>query len=202
LAQRRSRGQERAGDFFGREPADFAQGERHLRIRGQRWMAAGENEAQPIVLDTLAVRPGRRILDGQIHGVGDVVQRVESLAAPETVDRLESAGRNQPRPGIAGNPVARPLFQRRTKGIVQGLFGRVEIPEQADEGCEHPAGFGEIDSVYGLEHRISRRHDRRSHHLRWRCAMGNRTRGSAVVPRARRPGGRNCGTAAEINTIP
>jgi hypothetical protein len=42
-------------DLLGGQPADFAKGQRDLSIRRQGRMAAGEDQAEPIVLDILAL---------------------------------------------------------------------------------------------------------------------------------------------------
>ena len=94
-------------------------------------MAAGEDQPQPVVLDVLAIRRCglvREVLDG----LGDIVERVEPRAPAHAVNRLEAAGRNQPRARIGGQAIARPLLQCCPESIVQRLFGDIEIAEQAD----------------------------------------------------------------------
>ncbi len=51
LGQRRRRHQERARDLLGGQSAQRAQGKADLRLHGQRRVAAGEDEAQAIVLE-------------------------------------------------------------------------------------------------------------------------------------------------------
>jgi hypothetical protein len=48
--------QERTRDVGGRYPADGAQGQRHAGVEGQRRVAAGEDEPQPVVHDLLLSR--------------------------------------------------------------------------------------------------------------------------------------------------
>ena len=48
--------EKRAADFFGRQPAHFAERERYLRIQRQGRMATDENQPQPIVLDVIFTR--------------------------------------------------------------------------------------------------------------------------------------------------
>jgi hypothetical protein len=53
------------GDFFGRQSADLAQGQRHLRFQRQSRMAADEDEAQAVVGDGFFVkrRRGRIVVE-------------------------------------------------------------------------------------------------------------------------------------------
>ena len=60
-------------DLFGREPADFAQRQRDLRIGWQRRMAAREDEAQPVVFEAVILWLDRR-LGGRLETLGQVRQ--------------------------------------------------------------------------------------------------------------------------------
>ena len=105
-------------DLFGGETAHFAQRQRNLRVRCERRVAAGENEAQPIVLDALCV-PGRGGLVGdRFDLLGDILDRVEPCAPADAVDRLEAPGRYEPRPRILRHAFARPLLERGAKRVV------------------------------------------------------------------------------------
>jgi hypothetical protein len=55
LGERCRRNQKCPGDFFGGESTDLAQGERDLSLGRQRGMAAGEDQAESIILDFLVV---------------------------------------------------------------------------------------------------------------------------------------------------
>ena len=52
--------EKRAGDLLGGEAADFAQGECDLRVGRQGRVTAGEDEAEPVVLDLFVVHLVRR----------------------------------------------------------------------------------------------------------------------------------------------
>ncbi len=94
-------------------------------------MAAGEDEPQPIVLDPFLLHG--RLPAAQLELVRQRRQRgVEAGPAPQHVDGLEPAGRDQPRPGIRGDPVARPLLGRGGEGVVERLLRPVEVAQQAD----------------------------------------------------------------------
>ena len=90
---------------------------------------------------TLLVVPRRRHRGAVgVELLGELRQRgVEPGAPAHAVDRLEAAGRNEPRPRIGRHAVARPLLQRRREGIVQRLLGEVEVAEQADQRGEDAA---------------------------------------------------------------
>ena len=139
------------GDLLGRETTHLAQREGHLGIRRQGGVAADEDEAQPVVLHALG--PIRRgLLAHGFDGLDGLGQRGEAGAPANGVDGLEPAGRHQPRSGVGGDPVARPLFQRGPEGLVQRLLGEVEVTDQADERGEDPARFGAVDGVQRSRH--------------------------------------------------
>ena len=144
LRERRSRCEEGVRDLFGAQPADFAQGQCDLRVGGQRGMAAGENQTKAIVWDFTCI-------DGDVGRRAGLVQRIEPLLPPQAVDRLEPAGRHEPRSGVRRNAVARPLFERRPEGVVQRLLGGIEIAEQPDERRENAPGFGNVDGIHRLQ---------------------------------------------------
>ncbi len=77
-------------------------------------------------------------------------RRVEAGAPAHGVDRLEAAGRDEPRARIVGHAVARPLLDGRRKGVVHRLFGAIEIAEQADERREHAPRVGAVDGIHRL----------------------------------------------------
>jgi hypothetical protein len=58
LAHGRLGHKERASDLAGRHPAERPQCERHPRRHLQRWVAAGEDQPQPVVDDRALVLHG------------------------------------------------------------------------------------------------------------------------------------------------
>src|SRR6202163_167964 len=135
LRQCWSRGQESASDLFRSEAAYFPQRERDLRVGTQRGVTAGEDEAKAVVLYSLflLLRRIRRLETLENCSIG----RLESRALAQTVDCLETSGRDQPRARIGGNSLFRSLLHRRRERVVQSLLGQIEIAEQTDESCEH-----------------------------------------------------------------
>ena len=116
-------------------------------------MAAGEDQPQSVIFDALVV-PRDGVFGGRFEGFGIIVQRVEPGTASQSVDGLETAGRNEPRAGIRGHPIPRPLLHRCSKGIVQRFLGEVEVAEQAYQGGEDAARVGAVDGVYRLAHAL------------------------------------------------
>ena len=109
--------EERLRDLLGGEAADLAQRERHLRVGRQRRVAAGEDEAQAIVLDVFVV-PGRRCRrEWPRPARRRPPSTIEARAPADAVDRLEAAGRDEPGARVRGHAVARPLLERRPEGV-------------------------------------------------------------------------------------
>ena len=127
------RGEEGAGDFLGSQVTDFAQGQCHLSLDRQGRVAAGEDQAQAVVLQMLAIPDlalGERF--------GAVLQGLEARLTAQLIDSFEAPSGDQPSAWIGRHALNRPLLQSGTKGLMQGLFGQVEIAEQANQGCQHP----------------------------------------------------------------
>ncbi len=147
--------EKRARDLLGGEAAHLAQRERHLRVGRQRWMAAREDQPEPVVFQVFVA--GRRWLGRlPIQAIGQLGQRgVEPRPSAQAVDGLEAAGRDEPRARVGRHTVARPRSQRRRERVVQRFFGEIEIAEQADERREHAARFGSVDRLDGVPRRIA-----------------------------------------------
>ena len=95
-------------------------------------MAAGENEAQPVVFDIFVAPCLRFIGVRREHPVHIVRQRLESGVPPNSVDSFEAPGGYEPGARIGGHAVARPLLQRCPESLVQRFLGDIEVAEQAD----------------------------------------------------------------------
>ena len=114
-------------------------------------MAAGEDQPQPVVFDALGVRRGGVIRD-RFDVLGVILQRVESRAPADSVDRLEAPGRDEPRPRIGGRTLPWPVLERRAEGFMQRLFGEIEVTEQPDQGGENAPRLGAVDGVHRVPH--------------------------------------------------
>lgn len=92
-------------------------------------MAAGEDQAQAVVFEQLAL-----LGDALIWQLGLFVQRLKAALPTQVVDGLEAPGRDQPGARVVRYTALRPLLDRTAKGLMQRLFGQVEIAEQANQG--------------------------------------------------------------------
>jgi len=142
--------EEGARHLVGGEPADLAQGQGHAGVGGQGGVAAGEDQPELVVLHVPLVPLGG-VLRGGVDLLRVVLrQPLEPGAATQGVDRLEAAGRDQPRPGGGRNPLLRPLLQRGREGLVQRVLREIEVAQQADQGGEDAAGLRAVDGVQGV----------------------------------------------------
>jgi hypothetical protein len=144
LRDRRRGHQEPVRDRLGGQPADLAQRQRDLRVGGECRVAAGEDEAQPIGLERRIV--GLGCCKG-LDALDMIVLRLEACASPNPVDRLESAGRDEPGRRVCRQTFARPLLERRADGVVQRFFGELEVAQQADQRGEHAARLAAVDRL-------------------------------------------------------
>ena len=96
--------QKRPADLAGSEPAHQAERERHLRVEGDGWVAAREDEPQPVVDDIGLVhltgprrRSPLRSSNGRVRSMGH--------APPSNIDGAASGDGGQPGAGFrAGSP--------------------------------------------------------------------------------------------------
>src|SRR3954468_12125917 len=111
-------------------------------------MAAGEDQPQLIILDALLVFPCERILDREIRGRAGVIERTKSRAGARAADRFKSSCGQEPRSRIGRHAITGPLLECGAKRFVQRLLGEIEIPEQADQCCEHAAGLRHVQRIH------------------------------------------------------
>ena len=141
--------QESARDFVGIEAAEGAQREGHLRFERQSGMAAGEDQAEPIVGDFVRVIIRfLRLGDQSGGGVGRQLFPVASLAA-DAVDDLVAGGLYDPGPGKIGDACLGPLVHGGGKGLLGALFGKVKIAHQANQGGHDEAPIGAVNCLDG-----------------------------------------------------
>ena len=128
-------------DLPGRQAAEQPEGERHLGFGGQGRVAAGEDEAQPVVFH------GPCLLGhGGIAGAGrDDRHLAEQLPparlAAQAVDGTVAGGRGDPAARVGRQAVARPLAQGDGERLLHRVLGDVDVTEGADQGSHRPAGF-------------------------------------------------------------
>src|SRR4051794_13492637 len=76
-----------------------------------------------------------------------VVDARDTGVAPESVDRLEPADRDEPGDRIGRHAVARPLLGGGDESVVLGFLGALETAEQADQGGEDASPVAAVDRL-------------------------------------------------------
>ena len=112
LGDRRLGDQERAGDLGGLQPGHEPQGEGELRLGAQRRVAAGEDEPQPVI------RHWRPL--GRYH-------RLRAGLGPAWIRSSAACA-------------FCPSFGGDGEGLLDRLFGEVDVAEEADQGGHGPPG--------------------------------------------------------------
>src|SRR3989454_6833353 len=119
-------------------------------------MTAGKNQAQPIILKGVILKPALFILIEPFrrtplrfeisHEL--VLRRIKSCPSTQSINGFESGRRNQPWSRVAGYSTPRPQAQRSRKGFVHRLLGKIKITELADQSCEDSS---RIHAIKGVE---------------------------------------------------
>ena len=143
-------------------PETMRKRERDLLGRRQLRMAADEEQPQDVVA---VLRPVELLGDG-LFGIVEIGehllgrQRRLLPAAAELVDAGVAPDEDEPGGGIAGRAVHGPGLQRPEAGVLEGLLGRVEIAEiaqQRADGLGSGRAQGGVDPGHvGHAHRRSR----------------------------------------------
>src|SRR5713226_7974579 len=128
-------------------------------------MTARKNQAQPIILKAvLFIGPFRRTpLRFEIsHEL--VLRRIKSCPSTQSINGFESGRRNQPWSRVVRNTSLRPGLQSGGECLMHGLFGEIQISEEAHERRQNPARVRSVKSLNGpaelFGHR--RRHPRQT----------------------------------------
>src|SRR5262245_9562930 len=118
-------------------------------------MAAGEDQAEPVVLDAL-VLPLLGVTGRGFQLLGKLRHRLIVPSAPaHAVDGFEATGGNEPRARIGRDSIPRPLLDGHRKGIVQRLFCSVEVDKETDQRVENLPRFRLVDALNQLMHLFS-----------------------------------------------
>jgi hypothetical protein len=136
------------GDLRRGEAPEGSQREGHARLGGERGVAAGEDEPQPVVrdgavVDLVLLAGGHERLE-----LADLV--LEPLRPPDAVDRLVARGGGDPRAGIARQAALGPDLERDEEGVLDGLLGEVEVTEHPDERRDRPPRLFPEQAADGL----------------------------------------------------
>src|ERR1700722_6892139 len=116
--------QERSCDFEGGKSCQGPKRKSHLRVRLERGMAAGEHQAEPVVVDA-AVVPARSVSSRRVlrprrrieHRYLLELRQTRRLAT-DTVHRAIPRGCHEPCAGDARDAVALPTFGGRREGVL------------------------------------------------------------------------------------
>ena len=143
LRHRLLRDEERGRDLGRREAADLAQRERDLHVGGERRVAAGEHEREPLVGRaqlTSSGSVGQRLEPGEQRGLVG-----EDVLTPDPVDRAVAGGRDDPGARVVRHARPRPALERGREGVLHRVLGALEIAEDAGQDCDAPRPFLCID---------------------------------------------------------
>src|SRR5580765_2516941 len=111
-------------------------------------MAAGKNQAQPVVFKAVLLIGAFRRTGLRFEIAHELVlRRIQSCPWAQSINGFESGRRNQPWPRIAGYSTARPQAQRSRKGFVHRLLGKIKITKQADQSCQDSSRILAIKGV-------------------------------------------------------
>jgi hypothetical protein len=100
-------------------------------------MAAGEDQAQPVVVDAVIGRVEHvAVLLEQREGRELRPAHLQAGTAAEQIDGLVTRGAHEPRAGVAGNAGARPARERGRERLLHHVLGEVEVAEEANQGRE------------------------------------------------------------------
>ena len=128
LSECRLRHQERTRDLRRRQAADEAERQCHLRVGGQRRVAAGEDQLEaPVGNDVLLVRLERLRACEQLR-----LPR-ERLLAPDSVDCPVACRGDDPRAGVRRCPLDRPVLCSPDERVLHRVLGEIEVAEDAAE---------------------------------------------------------------------
>ena len=118
--------------------AEGAQGQRHLRLEGERRVTAGEDQLQPLVRDGgVVVHEGLRWLWPGLEVAGEQRRlRGQDLLAAQLVDGAVTRGRDQPAGGVGRFPVAWPAFGGDGERLGGRVFGQLDVAQDADQCCQ------------------------------------------------------------------
>ena len=137
LGHRRLGDEEGTGDLGRRQSCERPQCESDLRVHRQRRVTAGEDQAQPVVVDATVVAVVG-FTRGRKHS-GLLQLGGPGRDPTQSIDRPVAGGRREPRAGIARDAVARPPLDRRGEGILGALLCEVPVAGHPDErGDEAP----------------------------------------------------------------
>src|SRR5215467_12148237 len=116
-------------------------------------MAAGEDQAESIILDLLIIE---RSCGAAHFPFAVMVERkiflcsfIEARAPAHPIDGFEACRGNQPGARLVRNTSPRPGLQSGGECLMHGLFGEIQISEEAHQRRQNPARFRSVKSFNG-----------------------------------------------------
>ena len=125
--------QERPRDLLGREAAEGAQRQRHLRVDSQRRMAAGEDQLQTLVGDRGVVEVELVHGRGRSIGLQQPGLVLQGSLTSKAVDGAVAPGHHQPRHRVLRRSLAGPALGGDRKCLLGGLLGEVDVAKEPDQ---------------------------------------------------------------------
>ena len=128
------------------EPAEQPQRQRHLGLAGQRRVAAGEDQPQPLVGDHLVVPLRERRVRTVLHPGLDQQRQLapQGLLAAQHVEGAPAGRGREPRAGRARHALPAPGVQRRAVRVLDALLGEVDAARDAHRRGEHEAPLATV----------------------------------------------------------
>ena len=132
-------------DGLGCKPTHFAQGQRDTGFLRQARMAAGEDQAKPIVFHCLPLVGRRAIISDRIDLFDGFAPGRHALLATQLVNGLEPSCRNEPGNGVLRYSLARPALGCRHEGVMQRVFGEFEAAQDPHKRRKHAPAFALVN---------------------------------------------------------
>ena len=137
LAHGRLTDEEGAGHLARRQAGHGLEREGHPAGHRQGWVAAGEQQAQPVVhggRSPLGIPFGHRLHLPQLLRLGP--------APSQHVHGATTRGRGQPRSRVVGHAFAGPPLQRPLGGVLEAVLGQLPVAGDPDQAGHDGQPFG------------------------------------------------------------
>ena len=146
--------EEGAGDLTRRQPSRRAQGERHLRVRRERGMAAGEDQAELVVRDGVHVerfhdlgRVGGGLGRHDLATGGGLLLRAPPGLPPSAVECSAAGDGEEPGDRVVRLAIARPSLEGDDDGLLQRVLRGIEVAQHPDERPEDLPGVRAVQAL-------------------------------------------------------
>ena len=121
------------------QAAEQLERQRQPRLGAEHRVAGGEDQAQQVVADLVLARGVERVDEVGHHQrllrlqvLPDLLELLaQALVAAQPVERAVLRGGHQPRPGLVGHAVARPVLQRGDQRVLRQLLGQADVAHHA-----------------------------------------------------------------------